>query len=91
LTLKKANIIFVILLICNMYKVLADKIKIPCLGNKKIYLEVFKGSIVQPQDPSFQKEFDILVENGNIEKIQTISQAEKVEKPKIEKEIKTVN
>jgi hypothetical protein len=88
LTLKKANIIFIILLICNMYKVLADKIKIPCLGNKKIYLEVFKGSIVQPQDPSFQKEFDILVENGSIEKIQTISQAEK---PKIEKEIKTVN
>jgi len=88
LTLKKANIIFVILLICNMYKVLADKIKIPCLGNKKIYLEVFKGTIVQPQDPSFQKEFDILVENGSIEKIQTISQAEK---PKIEKEIKTVN
>jgi hypothetical protein len=71
-----------------MYKVLADKIKIPCLGNKKIYLEVFKGTIVQPQDPSFQKEFDILVENGSIEKIQTISQAEK---PKIEKEIKTVN
>ena len=70
-----------------MYKVLADKIKIPCLGNKKIYLEVYKGAIVQPQSPAFQNEFDVLVDNGSIEKIQAISQAEK---PKTEKEPKTV-
>lgn len=70
-----------------MYKVLADKIKIPCLGNKKIYLEVCKGTIIQPQSPAFQSEFDVFVENGSIEKIQAISQPEK---PKAEKEPKTV-
>jgi hypothetical protein len=71
-----------------MYKVLADKIKIPCVGGiKTIYMEVSNGRIIEPQHPSFQKEFDGLVEKGLIEKVQEKPQAEKT---KTEKEPKTV-
>ncbi len=88
MTLKKAITILIIILIYTMYKVLADKIKIPCVGGSKtIYMEVPNGRIIEPQHPSFQKEFDAFVEKGLIEKIQEKPQAEKT---KIEKEPKTV-
>lgn len=71
-----------------MYKVLADKIKIPCVGgDKTIYMEVLKDHIIEPQQQSFQKEFDALAEKGLIEKVQEKPQAEKT---KTEKEPKTV-
>ena len=74
--------------IYEMYKVLAETVKIPTLGNKTIYQTVVKGQEFEAH-PSFKKEFDALVAQGLLEKIKPAEKEVKVEKPKVEKETKT--
>jgi len=74
--------------IYEMYKVLAEMVKVPTLGNKAIYQTVKKGQEFEAH-PSFQKEFDALVAQGLLEKLKPAQKEVKVESPKVEKEIKT--
>ncbi len=74
--------------IYEMYKVLAETVKVPTLGNKTRHQPVFKGQEFEAH-PSFEKEFDALVAQGLLEKIKPAEKEVKVEKPKVEKETKT--
>jgi len=70
------------------YKVLAETVKVPTLGNKTRHQPVFKGQEFEAH-PSFEKEFNALVAQGLLEQLKPAEKEVKVEKPKVEKEIKT--